>query len=111
MLMLKIIVLSFFLLSFTACVEMRDYTGVRDGAFGLDIKKGFDQGKDKKDYCLFDDGSFVVLGDKKTEVTQNIGLPDKVESTFEGYESWTYKERKVKLIFDQERLKGWEFLN
>ena len=92
-----------------ACVEMRDYTGERDGAFGLDVKTGFDEGADKKDYHLFEDGVGLVIGDTKNEVTLKIGLPDKVDTTFEGYETWEYDQRKIKLVFREERLNGWSF--
>ncbi len=98
------------LIVFSGCVKLRDYTGIREGAFGLDIKKGFGEGGEKKDYCVFEDGADLVIGDKKSEVTLKIGLPDKVESTLEGYESWLYESRKIKLYFKGERLEGWNFL-
>jgi hypothetical protein len=93
------------------CVQMRDYTGSRDGRFGLDVSKGFGKGAvPKKDYYVVSGGEGIVIGDNKNEVTQKIGLPDTVSSTFEGYESWTYNEREVIFIFSGERLLEWKKL-
>ena len=98
------------LVSATGCVQMRDYTGVREGAFGLDIKKGIGEGELKKDYYVVKDGVGLFMGDSKGEVINIIGLPNDVDTTFEGYERWIYEERKVKLIFKDDKLYGWQNL-
>ena len=98
--------LSLFLLFLTSCIQMRDYTGIKEGAFGLDIQKGFGSGTEKKDYYVVKDGEGIIVGDKKREVVNKIGLPDKIESTIEGYENWTYEERKMKFLFKEGRLNG-----
>ncbi len=93
------------------CVQMRDYTGSRDGRFGLDVSKGFGKGAEpKKDYYVISGGEGIIIGDTKNEITKKIGLPDKVTSTFEGYESWTYNEREVIFIFSGGRLREWKNL-
>jgi len=92
------------------CVQMRDYTGVREGVFGLDINKGFGEGADKKDYYVFKDGINLISGDSKDEIIAKIGLPDKRDITLDKSEVWTYEERKIQLYFDGERLVSWAIL-
>ena len=89
------------------CVQMRDYTGIREGAFGLDVNKGFDQGVDKKDYYLINEDVALIVGDSKDEVIFKIGLPDSIKMELDGHESWIYKERKIDLFFSDGRLRSW----
>ncbi|MFH1504053.1 MAG: hypothetical protein ABIH08_01505 [Candidatus Omnitrophota bacterium] len=89
------------------CVQMRDYTGIRDGAFGFDIKKGLGKGADKKDYLVFKGGVNIIIGDSKDEITAKIGLPNKVNRTLEQEEIWTYEDRKVNLFFKGDKLDNW----
>lgn len=93
---------------FSSCVQMRDYTGIRNGSFGIDIKKGFGQGKEKKDYYITEDGVSFVVHDKKSEIVSKLGFPDERDVTLEGYECWIYKNRKLKLFFQDNYLKEWE---
>jgi len=102
----KILIALFLMLS-SGCVQMRDYTGVKEGAFGLDIQKGFGDGNHKKDYYLVKDGQGVVAGDKKNEVVNLMGLPDRIESTLEGYEGWFYENRNIILLFKDNKLDSW----
>ena len=95
------------LFSTYGCVQMRDYTGVRDGTFGLDVNKGFDQGVDKKSYCIIDEDIALIVGDTKNDIVFKIGLPTKVETGLDGYENWMYEEKKIDLFFSGKRLKGW----
>ncbi len=90
------------------CVQMRDYTGVRDGAAGLDIEQRFGEGVAKKDYYVVKDGEGIVLGDNKNEVIAHLGLPDEVKTNLEGYEYWIYEKRSLKLFFSEDRLREWE---
>lgn len=94
-------------LIFSSCARMRDYTGVRNGSFGLDIQKGFGQGGEKKDYYVTEDGVSFVVRDKKSEIIAKLGFPDSKETTVEGYECWEYKNRKLKLFFQDDYLKDW----
>ncbi len=96
------------LLCVLGCAEMRDYTGVRGGSFVLDIKRGFDEGGEKKDYCLLKEGISLVVGDTKNEIISNLGLPDMIENTLEGYEKWVYGGGKINLFFNDYRLADWE---
>ena len=99
----------FVVLIFVAgCVRMRDYTGVRQGAFVLDVKKSFDKGTEKKNYVVLEEGVYLIVRDKKKEVISKIGLPDKVDVTLEGQERWEYEERKVNLFFRGDFLNSWE---
>lgn len=93
---------------FSACVQMRDYTGIRNGSFGIDIQKGFGEGKEKKDYYITEDGVSFVVHDKKSEIVSKLGFPDEREVTLEGYECWIYKNRKLKLFFQDDYLKEWK---
>ena len=92
----------------SGCVQMRDYTGTREGAAGLDVKNRFGAGLEKKDYYVVKDGDGIVIGDNKDEVIAMLGLPDQVNTTLEGYEYWTYDKRSLKLFFSQDRLREWE---
>jgi hypothetical protein len=100
----------FFLIFIWGCadmVEMRDYTGVREGAFGLDVKRGFDQGVDKKDYYVIKQGVALIIGDTEKEVIVKIGLPDEISTTLDGHKKWLYKNRKINLFFKNKRLNSW----
>jgi len=101
------LVLFIFIFS-SACIQMRDYVGTKDGAVGLDLKKGFGQGEVKKDYYVVSEGIGIVIGDTRDEVIAKMGIPDKVDSTLEGYESWIYNTRKIKLLFENDRLDDWQ---
>jgi len=105
---INLVLVSLFILA-CGCVQMRDYTGVRDGKFGLDIQKGFGEGTLKKDYYLFKDGTSIILGDTKNEVSAKIGLPDKVDYNLEKEEIWVYEEKGMNLFFKGEKLGGWNF--
>lgn len=89
------------------CVQMRDYTGIREGAFGLDMQKGFGEGGNKKDYYILKNGNSLIIGDSKNEVIAKNGIPDQVKKTIEGYESWLYESEKINLLFKGERLNDW----
>lgn len=104
------ICLSIFLFVLSGCVELRDYTGTREGAFGLDIKKGFGPGADKKDYYVVKKDVNLIIGDTKNEIIFKIGLPDAIDVTLERYERWTYKDEKIKLFFSGNRLKEWSVI-
>ena len=94
--------------AFSGCVQMRDYTGVRDGAAGLDIKNQFGPGQSTKDYYVVSAGDGIVVGDTKDEVIAQLGLPDEVSTTLEGYEVWIYKTRSLKLFFSGDRFREWQ---
>jgi len=95
------------LVSIYGCVQMRDYTGVRDGSFGLDVNKGFDQGVDKKDYYMISENLALINGDTKDDVIFKIGLPTETRIELDGYENWRYQDRKIDLFFKADRLRGW----
>jgi len=95
------------LVSIYGCVQMRDYTGVRDGSFGLDINKGFDQGVDKKDYYIISEDVALIIGDTKNDVIFKIGLPTKTAIELDGYEKWIYEDKKIDLFFKADRLRSW----
>ena len=96
------------ILLISGCIQMRDYTGVKDGAAGLDVQNRFGEGMEKKDYYVVDDGDGIVVGDNKNEVLAHLGLPDEVKTTVEGYEYWIYQERQLKLFFSGDRFIEWE---
>ena len=97
-----------FLTVFTfGCVQMRDYTSVRNGAFMLDVQTGFDSGAHVKDYYLVSDDIALIVGDSKNETIFKIGLPDKTEVALGGDEIWLYGKRGIDLFFRGNRLKGW----
>ena len=39
---------------FISCVQSRDYLGVKEGAFGIDVKKGCDEGEEAKNYYIIE---------------------------------------------------------
>ena len=95
------------LLSTYGCVQMRDYTSARDGAFCFDVNKGFDQGVDKKDYYVISEDIALIVGDTKNDVIFKLGLPTKIKTELDGSESWMYEEEKIDLFFSGKRLRGW----
>ena len=94
----------------TGCVQMRDYVGAKEGAFGVDIKKGFGRGEEKKEYIMVEEGCALVVGDTKKEVIQKIGTPESVDTTIEGYECWRYREKGIEIFFKTKKLYGWRML-
>ena len=92
------------LIFLAGCVQMRDYTGTREGAFGLDIKQGFDSGVQVKDYYIIKDGLAIIVGDTKNEIISKIGLPTKVDLTLDKYENWTYEKLNLSLLFKDDKL-------
>ncbi|MBP7088962.1 MAG: hypothetical protein KBB01_06690 [Candidatus Omnitrophica bacterium] len=93
---------------FSGCVKLRDYTGVKGGAFGLDIERKFGSGTDKKDYYQLENGEVIIIGDTKKEVIMKIGLPAKIEKTLDGYEKWVYESKEIELFFKGKRLYDWD---
>ena len=103
------LVLILSILIFSGCVQGRDYTGERDGAFGLQRTKNFGRGQEaKKDYYVIDGGDGIIVGDTKTEIQKKLGSPDKIDTTLEGFETWFYANRGVTFIFDGERLNSFD---
>ena len=94
-------------LVFIGCVQRRDYTGVRDGHFGVDVKRSFGPGREMKDYYVIEGGEGIVKNDTKDEVFSKLGEPDSIAITLEGYEAWTYEVRKLELLFKDGYLKEW----
>ncbi len=95
------------LFSVYGCVQMRDYTGTRDGNFVVGVRNGFDQGVDKKSYCLVGEDIVLIIGDTKNDVIFKIGLPTKTKIELDGYENWMYEEKRIDLFFRGKRLRGW----
>lgn len=106
--MKRIVLISFALLSFISCAQMRDYVADKDDIAGVGIKTGFDEGVDKKDYYMVDKRTSIILRDTKNEVISKIGMPTKREKTLEGYDCWIYEDKKIKLFFEGEYLNRWE---
>jgi hypothetical protein len=92
------------------CAQAKDYVGVHHGSLTVGMKQRFGQGGNKKNYYVVDKDSVVAVGDNKEAIARNLGYPDKVERSIDGYEVWVYKERKVKLFLDKEYLKEWRNL-
>ena len=97
------------LFSTYGCVQMRDYTSTRDGAFCFDLNKGFDQGVDKKDYSVISEDVALIIGDTKNDIIFKIGLPTKTKIELDGYENWMYEEEKIDLFFRGNRLRDWSY--
>jgi len=97
------------LVSIYGCVQMRDYTGVRDESFVLDVNKGFDQGIEKKDDYMISDDVALISGDTKDDVIFKIGLPTKTKIELDGYENWMYEDEKIDLFFKSDCLRDWSF--
>lgn len=89
------------------CAQAKDYVGVRHGNFTVGMKQRFGQGGEKKNYYAVDEDNVVAVGDNKEAIIRNLGYPDKVERSIDGYEVWVYDKEKVKLFLDKECLKEW----
>jgi len=107
--MSRIIVKFLLLMMFLGgCVKLRDYTGVKGGAFGLDVEKTFGTGITKKDYYQLENGEVIIIGDTKKEVIIKMGLPIEIEKTLDGDEKWVYDDKGIDLFFKGKRLYGWD---
>lgn len=95
-------------LSVSGCVKMRDYTGVREGAFGLLIEKGLDEGANRKDYFVTSDGIGVIFHDSKKEIIDKLGQPDKIDILMDKREVWIYEKRGLELYLEDGYLTGWK---
>lgn len=107
---MKILLFVIITLSLSACVQMRDYTGTKEGAFGIDIKQGIGKGSIKKDYYLTDKNEVIIEGYSKKEVRASLGYPDKITTNLEGNNVWIYEDKKIEIIFDSERVNDWNEL-
>lgn len=106
---MKVKVLSLMILVFlaAACVQMRDYTGKKNGAAVILNKQEFGTGASGRDYYMVDSEMALIVDDTKNEVTQKIGSPDSIKRTIDGSEVWLYNEKKIELVFESDRLKHW----
>lgn len=91
------------------CVQMRDYTSSRNGAFMVDTQTGFDSGVDSKDYYLIGDRTALIIGDSKKDVIFKMGLPNEIKTALSGDQIWLYESKKIDLFFRDNRLKNWSF--
>ncbi|MCF7916538.1 MAG: hypothetical protein K9L61_02025 [Candidatus Omnitrophica bacterium] len=107
---MKILFVMILTVALSACVQLRDYTGTKEGAFGLDIKQGIGEGTMKKDYYLTDGNEVIIEGYSKKEVRASLGYPDKISTNLEGNEVWTYQDKKLEIIFDEKRVNDWSEL-
>lgn len=95
------------LFSTYGCVQMRDYTGAKDGNFVVGLKSGFDRGVDKKSYYIVGEDIALIIGDTKNDIVFKMGLPAKTKIELDGYENWMYEDKKIDLFFSGNRLRGW----
>ncbi|MCF7873650.1 MAG: hypothetical protein K9L84_05265 [Candidatus Omnitrophica bacterium] len=107
---MKLLLFTTLVLFLSACVQMRDYTGKKEGAFGLDIKQGIGEGEIKKDYYLTKRKEVIIQGYSKKEVIASLGYPDKITTSLEGNEIWRYEDKKLEIIFYREKVDGWNEL-
>lgn len=89
------------------CVQVRDYTGTRDGSFVVGLNKGFDQGVESKSYYVFGEDKAIIAGDTKKDVIFKIGLPTETNAELDGYQRWVYEDKRIDLFFSGNRLRGW----
>lgn len=106
--MKKIFFLIIGIIFITACVQMRDWTGKKNGGVVAFAKHEFGEGEKVHDYYVIDDNNYVIANDTKNEIKKKLGLPAKIEPTLDGHETWYYPEKKVKLIFNGDRLAHWQ---
>ncbi|MEI8350604.1 MAG: hypothetical protein WCI77_10695 [Candidatus Omnitrophota bacterium] len=95
------------LLFLFGCARAGDYAGVNHGYMTVGIKQRFGEGADNRKYYVTKEGIELLPGAGKDTIRQHIGAPDKIQRNNEGYEVWTYNERKLKLYFDKERFREW----
>ncbi|MBU2103025.1 MAG: hypothetical protein ABH865_08495 [Candidatus Omnitrophota bacterium] len=89
---------------------MGDYVGVRHGYVTGGIKQRFGVGADKKNYLVTDGDVVLIVNDTKKAVQAKLGLPDVMSKNIDGYDCWEYRERKLKLYFNEDSLRSWEVL-
>jgi hypothetical protein len=96
--------------SLVGCIKAKDYAGSQRGFVTLGVKQSFGEGAATKNYYLTPDGIEINVNDTKSNIMAKFGSPDSIEKDIDGYEGWTYKERKLKLFFDKDYLKNWSIL-
>ncbi len=94
----------------SGCVQVRDYVGTKEGAFGLNVQQGFDKGEVKKDYYLTKSGESLNIRDTKNEIIGKIGSPDTIKTTLAGYEQWVYKNINLELFFENDKLNSFNVI-
>ena len=108
---MKKILVILILIFAAGCVEMRDYTGRRNGCLTLLNKHQFGDGAASCDYYRIPGDTYVVRNDTKDEVVNRLGQPDKIVYELGGSEAWTYKKKNLKLKFTGSRLKAFGKIN
>ena len=103
----NIIVLVFFLFVCSGCVQMRDWTGKKNGGVVVFSKTEFGQGQSDRDYYMIDDNNYVIIDDTKNEILAKLGSPDSMSSGADGHVDWVYLDKKVTLVFEGDCLKHW----
>ncbi len=93
------------LLFISACSDVRRYVGREHGCVGLRVKEFWGEGGEIKGYYATQEGDIINVGDPQTLVSRILGLPDEKNITFDGQWVWLYKERQLKLYFDNGVLK------
>jgi len=106
----KILFLLFGVIILSACVEMRDFTGRKNGGVVAFSRHEFGSGEGRHDYYKIDDNTALIIDDTKNEVRQKIGSPDIVEPTADGCTRWAYKDKGIELFFDGDYLRSWREL-
>lgn len=90
-----------------ACVEMRDYTGKKNGGVVVFSKTEFGSGQSCRDYYKIDDTAAIIVDDTKNEIVQKLGSPSTIERRADGDETWAYPGKNLQLVFDGDYLKHW----
>ncbi len=99
------------IISFASCVKARDYVCSDDGYVKVDFSMPFGSGTQSKDYLLVDECIIINYNDTKNIVKNQLGTPDFVGTTLEGYEIWRYLDKKVEIYFKNKYVTGWQEIN
>ncbi|MCF7871122.1 MAG: hypothetical protein K9L77_04360 [Candidatus Omnitrophica bacterium] len=101
------LLISFLTLFLSSCVCLRDYTGAKEGAFGLEITQQMGEGAEQKDYYVTGNNEVVVQGYNKKEIVASLGYPDKVDINLEGDEVWRYEDEQIEILIYEGKVKSW----
>lgn len=94
------------LIASVGCTSLRGYVSGERGFLSARVKQAWGEGEAVHEYYITREKYIVNVGDSNERIHDLLGFPDAMEQTLEGYEIWFYKNRNLKLYFDDGCLKS-----
>lgn len=87
---------------------MRDYTGVKYGAFCALHARQFGEGHATKDWVKLAGDVYIIKGDTKKEVIRRLGVPDRMCLDDAQIQAWQYSVKRITIFFINDRVSSWQ---